>query len=35
MQMIVQAMGGRGEIIENESKIIKKIAKTVLIEKVL
>jgi hypothetical protein len=33
MQMIVQAMGGRGEIGENESKIIKKIAKTVLIEK--
>jgi hypothetical protein len=34
MQMIVQAMGGRGEIGENESKIIKKIAKTVLIEKI-
>jgi hypothetical protein len=33
MQMIVQAMGGRGEIGENENKIIKKIAKTVLIEK--
>ncbi len=33
MQMIVQAMGGRGEIVENENKIIKKIAKTVLIEK--
>jgi hypothetical protein len=33
MQMIVQAMGGRGEIGENESKIIKKIARTVLIEK--
>jgi hypothetical protein len=33
MQMIVQAMGGRGEITENESKIIKKIAKTVLIAK--
>jgi hypothetical protein len=34
MQMIVQAMGGRGEIGENENKIIKKIARTVLIEKV-
>jgi hypothetical protein len=33
MQMIVQAMGGRGEITENENKIIKKIAKTVLIAK--
>jgi hypothetical protein len=33
MQMIVQAMGGRGELLENESKIIKKIARTVLIEK--
>jgi hypothetical protein len=33
MQMIVQAMGGRGEISENENKIIKKIARTVLIEK--
>jgi hypothetical protein len=33
MQMILQAMGGRGEIVENENKIIKKIAKTVLIEK--
>jgi hypothetical protein len=33
MKMIVQAMGGRGEIGENESKIIKKIARTVLIEK--
>jgi hypothetical protein len=33
MQMIVQAMGGRGEIGENENKIIKKIARTVLIEK--
>ena len=33
MKMIVQAMGGKGEIIENENKIIKKIAKTVLIEK--
>jgi hypothetical protein len=33
MQMIMQAMGGRGEIIENENKIIKKIARTVLIEK--
>jgi hypothetical protein len=31
--MIVQAMGGRGEIVENENKIIKKIARTVLIEK--
>ena len=34
MQMILQAMGGRGEIVENENKIIKKIAKTVLIEKI-
>jgi hypothetical protein len=33
MQMIMQAMGGRGEIIDNENKIIRKIAKTVLIEK--
>ncbi len=33
MQMILQAMGGRGEIGENENKIIKKIARTVLIEK--
>ena len=30
-----EAMGGRGEITENEKNIIKKIAKTVLIEKVL
>jgi hypothetical protein len=34
MQMILQAMGGRGEIGDNENKIIKKIAKTVLIEKI-
>ena len=34
MKMIVQAMGGKGEIGENENKIIKKIAKTVLIEKI-
>jgi hypothetical protein len=34
MQMILQAMGGRGEIGENENKIIKKIAKIVLIEKI-
>jgi hypothetical protein len=34
MQMILQAMGGRGEIGENENKIIKKIARTVLIEKI-
>jgi hypothetical protein len=33
MKMIMQAMGGKGEIVENENKIIKKIAKTVLIEK--
>jgi hypothetical protein len=35
MQMILQAMGGRGEIGENENKIIKKIARTVLIEKIV
>ena len=33
MKMIVQAMGGKGELLENESKIIKKIARTVLIDK--
>jgi hypothetical protein len=33
MLMIMQAMGGKGEIVENENKIIKKIAKTVLIDK--
>jgi hypothetical protein len=33
MMMIMQAMGGKGEIVDSENKIIKKIAKTVLIEK--
>jgi hypothetical protein len=34
MQLIVQAMGGTGEIVENENKIIRKIAREVLITKV-
>jgi hypothetical protein len=33
MKMIYQAMGGTGEVEENENKIIKKISKMVLIEK--
>jgi len=33
MGMVGQAMGGRGDIEENENKIIKKIAKTVYIDK--
>jgi hypothetical protein len=33
MKMIHQAMGGTGEVEENENKIIKKISKMVLIEK--
>ena len=34
MLMIVQAMGGKGELIDNENKIMKKIMKNVLIDKV-
>jgi hypothetical protein len=34
LEMVMQAMGGRGGIEENENKIIKKIAKTVLIDKI-
>jgi len=33
MVMIQQAMGGSGEIIENENKIIRKLAKVFLIDK--
>ena len=33
MLMIVQAMGGKGELVDNENKIMKKIMKSVLIEK--
>ena len=33
MLMIVQAMGGKGELIDNENKIMKKIMKNVLIDK--
>jgi hypothetical protein len=33
LEMVMQAMGGRGGIEENENKIIRKIAKTVLIDK--
>ena len=33
LEMVMQAMGGRGGMEENENKIIKKIAKTVLIDK--
>ena len=33
MLMIVQAMGGKGELVDNENKIMKKIMKNVLIEK--
>jgi hypothetical protein len=34
LEMVMQAMGGRGSMEENENKIIKKIAKTVFIDKV-
>ena len=34
MLMIVQAMGGKGELVDNENKIMKKIMKNVLIDKV-
>ena len=33
VRMMGQAMGGKGEFVDNENKIIKKIAKAVLIEK--
>jgi hypothetical protein len=33
LEMVMQAMGGRGGMEENENKIIKKIAKTVFIDK--
>ena len=33
MLMIVQAMGGKGELVDNENKIMKKIMKHVLIDK--
>jgi hypothetical protein len=33
IRMMGQSMGGRGEFVDNENKIIKKIAKAVLIEK--
>jgi hypothetical protein len=33
LEMVMQAMGGRGGMEENENKIIRKIAKTVLIDK--
>jgi hypothetical protein len=33
MKMIYQAMGGTGEVEENENKIIRKISKMILIEK--
>ncbi len=33
LEMVMQAMGGRGLMEENENKIIKKIAKTVIIDK--
>ncbi len=35
LEMVMQAMGGRGGMEENENKIIRKIAKTVLIDKVV
>jgi hypothetical protein len=35
MQLIVQAMGGSGDMNGNENKIIKKIAKEVLIDKII
>ena len=34
MLMIVQAMGGKGELVDNENKIMRKIMKNVLIDKV-
>ena len=34
MLMIVQAMGGKGELVDNENKIMKKIMKNVIIEKI-
>ena len=33
MMMIVQAMGGKGELVDNENKIIRKIMKNVIIDK--
>jgi hypothetical protein len=33
MIMVHQAMGGTGEVTENENKIIKKISKMILIDK--
>jgi hypothetical protein len=33
IQLMGQAMGGKGEFVDNENKIMKKIAKAVLIEK--
>jgi hypothetical protein len=33
IQMMSQAMGGKGEFADNENKIMKKIAKAVLIDK--
>jgi hypothetical protein len=33
IQMIGQAMGGKGEFVDSENKIMKKIAKSVLIDK--
>ena len=34
MLMIVQSMGGKGELVDNENKIMKKIMKNVLIDKI-
>ncbi len=33
MEIVRQAMGGRGDLVDNENKIMRKIAKTVLIDK--
>jgi len=33
MSLIIQAMGGKGELVDNENRIIRKISKTVLIER--
>ena len=33
MSLVMQAMGGRGDVKDNETKIIKKISKTILINK--
>jgi hypothetical protein len=33
MEMVMQAMGGRGDREENENKIMRKIARSVLIDK--